>query len=97
MADDTLAISVAYCSPTQSLEIALSIARDSTVADAIQQSGILRRFPEIDINHNKVGVFSSLCSLDKLLQNGDRVEIYRPLQQDPMTARRNRSQSSKPA
>lgn len=97
MADDAIAVSVAYCSPRHSLECALSVAAGTTVINAIQQSGILQTFPEIDLTQQKVGIFSAICSLDTVLAAGDRVEIYRPLQQDPMTARRNRSQLSKPA
>lgn len=61
-----------------------------TVRQAIEHSGLLARFPEIDLEQGKVGVFGRVCRLDKALKPGDRVEIYRPLTIDPKEARRLR-------
>jgi putative ubiquitin-RnfH superfamily antitoxin RatB of RatAB toxin-antitoxin module len=62
-----------------------------TVADAIERSGIRARFPEIDPEVNKVGIFGKLAALDQPLQSGDRVEIYPPLIADPKQARKQRA------
>lgn len=61
-----------------------------TVRRAIEQSGLLARFREIDLEQGKVGVFGRVCRLDRKLKPGDRVEIYRPLAIDPKEARRLR-------
>ncbi len=61
------------------------------VIDAIEQSGILTEFAEIDLAHNPVGIFGRRCSLERPLHPGDRVEIYRPLAIDPKEARRRRA------
>lgn len=92
MAVKLIQVEVAYAKPERQLLIELTLPADSTIEQAIQTSGILQQFPEIDLNQQKVGIFSQACKLDKALQDGDRVEIYRPLTQDPMTARRNRLQ-----
>jgi putative ubiquitin-RnfH superfamily antitoxin RatB of RatAB toxin-antitoxin module len=55
------------------------------VNDAIQSSGILKRFPAIDLEKQKTGIFGKFVKLDAVLQDGDRVEIYRPLTVDPKT------------
>jgi putative ubiquitin-RnfH superfamily antitoxin RatB of RatAB toxin-antitoxin module len=66
-----------------------------TVQQAIEDSGVLQRFPEIDLAKNKVGVFGKAAKLDALLQDGDRVEIYRPLIADPKEARKKRAAEGK--
>jgi putative ubiquitin-RnfH superfamily antitoxin RatB of RatAB toxin-antitoxin module len=58
------------------------------VSDAINHSGILKSFPTIDLETQKVGVFGRLVKLDAPLRPGDRVEIYRPITCDPQTVPR---------
>lgn len=93
MAADLIRVEVAYAKPEQQAVIAVDLPLESTIEQAIQVSGILLHYPEIDLSRQKVGIFSQVSKLDKTLQDGDRVEIYRPLTQDPMTARRNRLQN----
>jgi hypothetical protein len=64
------------------------VPEDCTVQDAIDRSGILRQFPEIDLAIYKVGVFGKLAKLDAGLKPGDRVEIYRGIIADPATVPR---------
>ncbi|MDQ6951082.1 MAG: RnfH family protein [Mariprofundales bacterium] len=73
-------VSVVYALPHEQLRIALDVADGTTVEGAIQHSGVLDRFQEIDLVVNKVGVYAKLVPLDQPLRDGDRVEIYRPLQ-----------------
>lgn len=61
-----------------------------TVEQAIIESGILLHYPEIDLMENPVGIFGRQVELSTLLEDGDRVEIYRPLRVDPKEMRRNR-------
>jgi putative ubiquitin-RnfH superfamily antitoxin RatB of RatAB toxin-antitoxin module len=84
-------IEIAYAKPNEQVILVLDVSEGATVETAIIESGMLRRFPEIDLGQNKVGIFSKLCKLDRLLMAGDRVEIYRPLLADPKQARRNRA------
>ena len=84
-------VEVAYAKPNDQLIVRLDVAEDTTVKAAVIQSGILQRFPEIDLDNNKVGIFGKLCKLDQTLRAGDRVEIYRPLLIDPKEGRRNRA------
>ena len=92
-----LRVEVVYAMPRRQRLIALSVAPGATVAGTIEASGILREFPEIDLAVNRVGIFGLLARPDELVQNGDRVEIYRPLQVDPKEARRKRALKSKRA
>ncbi|MDD2739708.1 MAG: RnfH family protein [Methylomonas lenta] len=87
-----MSVEVAYARLDQQVIVAVSVPAETSAEQAILASGILERFPEIDLSQQKVGIFSQICTLQKILNNGDRIEIYRPLLQDPMTARRNRLQ-----
>jgi len=88
-------IEVAYALPTEQVILALDIDPETTVESAIQQSGILERFPEIDLTSTKVGVFGKLSKLAATLKPGDRIEIYRPLIADPKEVRRQRAAAGK--
>ena len=90
---DLIGVEVAYALPTQQVMVAVDVAPESTVEAAIRESGVLDRFPEIDLNENRVGVFGKLAKLSDGLQAGDRIEIYRPLIADPKVVRRRRAAS----
>lgn len=84
-------IEVAFATPMKQLCISVKLQEAVTVKEAIITSGITDQFPEIDLLIMKVGIFGKVCSVDKMLKEGDRVEIYRSLLLDPMDARRNRA------
>jgi len=84
-------VEVAYANPEQQVLVALNLSAGATVEQAIQASGLLSRFPEIDATNLKTGIFGSVCKLDQSLKQADRVEIYRPLIHDPKEARRHRA------
>ena len=89
-------IEVAYALPNEQVIVELDIEGDGiTVAEAIERSKIIERFPEIDLATNKVGVFGKLMRLEDVLREGDRVEIYRKLIADPKQARRKRAEKEK--
>jgi len=85
-------IEVAYATPEQQVIVALELPDNSTVETAINASGLLTRFPEIELS--AVGIFGKACELHQLLKTGDRVEIYRPLHNDPKEARRQRAKKN---
>lgn len=85
-------IEVAYATPELQKVISLEVSAGSSIEEAIQQSGILVMFPEIDLTQQKVGVFSEPRALSDMVHKGDRVEIYRRLVIDPMEARRLRAE-----
>ena len=88
-------VEVAYAEPETQVIIPLTVDEGCTVEQAIQQSGLLQRFPAIDLAVNKVGIFSKLCKLDKTLREKDRVEIYRKLIADPKEVRKKRAAEGK--
>ncbi len=88
-------VEVAYASPAKQNVIAVEVSEVSTIADAILQSGILQEFPEINLSKAKIGVFGKLVTLQTQIQDGDRIEIYRPLIIDPKQARLLRTKKKK--
>ncbi len=88
-------VEVAYALPHQQVIMAVKLAAESTVEEAIKRSGILEKFSEIDLAQSKVGIFSKLTKLDTVLRDNDRVEIYRPLIADPKEVRRQRAEEGK--
>lgn len=91
-------IEVAYAASTsEQVVVSLDIAVGSTVGHAIRVSGVLGRFPCIDLNRDSVGIFGRPVDLEDAVCVGDRVEIYRPLVVDPKQARKSRSGQAKKA
>ncbi|WP_303909317.1 RnfH family protein [Thiohalomonas denitrificans] len=88
-------VEVAYALPEIQVIVPLKVEEGATAEDAIRKSGILDRFPEIDLAKAKVGVFGKLVKLDSPLRPKDRVEIYRPLKADPKEVRKRRAVEGK--
>jgi len=93
--EQKMTVEVAYALPYHQLITPVRAYPNMTVEQAIQASGILLKFPEIDLSVNKVGIFGKLSKLDSLLRHLDRVEIYRPLTADPKEVRKQRIAASK--
>ncbi|PTV97069.1 hypothetical protein C8J27_101177 [Rhodobacter aestuarii] len=72
-------VGVAYAKPTAQVWRHVDVPEEATAKEAIDRSGLLEQFPEIDLEENKIGVFGQICNLDRVLKEGDRVEIYRPI------------------
>jgi hypothetical protein len=88
-------VEVAYAKPEEQIIIPVVAQEGMTVAVAIETSGILNKFPEIDLKLNKVGIFGKLVKADTVLRDKDRVEIYRKLIADPKEVRRQRADEGK--
>lgn len=91
----TIHVEVAYALPETQVLIPVELAEGATAEAAIKKSGILERFPEIDLASNKVGIFGKAVKLDSELKPKDRVEIYRPLIADPKKVRKERAAAGK--
>jgi len=89
-------VEVAYAKPQEQALLEIEAESGITVRDAIERSGILQRFPEIDLSVAKVGVYGKVTKLERVLASGDRVEIYRPLIADPKAARKRRAAEGQP-
>ena len=97
-----ITVEVVYVLPDKQKLIKLDVAAGTTALQAVEQSGIVQSFPEIDLASCKMGIFSQVLGTKGLpgpdayqLQNRDRVEIYRPLIADPKEVRRRRAEEAK--
>ncbi len=96
MADANLInIEIAYALPDEQLILILEVAEGTTIDQAIRDSGILEKFPAIDLANLKTGIFGKLKKKDQALRAGDRIEIYRPLIADPKEVRKQRAAEGK--
>ncbi len=88
-------IEVAYALRHKQTLLNIEVDDNASVEDAIQQSNILKKYPEINLKKNKVGIFGKITSLEVKLREKDRVEIYRPLIADPKEVRKQRAAEGK--
>ena len=86
-----ITVTVVYALPGAATEIEVRLPAGSTVADAVEFSGLAARHPDADIAHGPVGVFGKPVERRASLADGDRVEVYRPLRADPKDTRRARA------
>ena len=91
----TLRVEVAYARPDEQFIIPVDAPEGATVEQVIVLSRIQDRFPEINPQTAKVGVFGKLAKLSAPVHAGDRVEIYRPLLADPKAVRKQRAAEGK--
>ena len=92
---ETINVEVAYALPEKQVIIPVNVDAGTTIGGAIVQSGIMIEFPDLDIENSQVGIFGKVAPMTKVLADGDRVEIYRPLKADPKEVRRKRAAEGK--
>lgn len=90
-----ITVEVAYALSQKQFLKEVQLDAGATVQDAIEASGVLDKFGDIDLKTNRVGIFSKPAKLDTALREQDRVEIYRPLIADPKEVRRQRAAEGK--
>jgi putative ubiquitin-RnfH superfamily antitoxin RatB of RatAB toxin-antitoxin module len=95
MMPDEILVEIAYALPEEQVIISIKVPTIFNVQQAIDKSGIQKKFPCIDLSKNKVGIFGKKTTLDHVLKNRDRIEIYRPLILDPKEMRRKRAAKKK--
>jgi len=84
-------IEIAYAAPQKQLILEREVEVDSGARAAVRSCGIDQHFPEIDLENCDIGVFGKAVADDYQLNDGDRIEIYRPLIADPKEIRRQRA------
>lgn len=94
-APSMIQVEVAYATPEQQKIIVVRVPAGATVHDCIVRSNITEFFADIDLDQQKVGIWSKACKLDTTPRDGDRIEIYRPLTADPKEVRRRRAEQAK--
>jgi len=88
-------VELIYATLAQQNVLTISYNKGDTIEDVIKASRLLEIYPEIDLKTNKVGIYNQVKKLDELVNNGDRIEIYRALLSDPKEVRRRRAVKQK--
>ncbi len=81
-------VGIVYAVPTRQSWLTIDVPEGTTVKQAIEKSGVLHQYPEIDLETQKVGIFGKATTLDAIVEEGARIEIYRPITCDPKTVKR---------
>lgn len=81
-------VGVCYAEADRQTWLRLEVPDESTVQQTIELSGLLKRYPHINLSVQKVGIFGKLAKLDSPVKEGDRVEIYRQITADPAKVKR---------
>lgn len=93
--ESMIAIEICYALPDVQTVLSIEVEPQTSIRQAIEQSGIIGMHSEIDLSTLAVGVFGKIAALDTPVQPGDRVEIYRALIVDPKLARQRRVEKSR--
>ncbi|NKC18329.1 MULTISPECIES: RnfH family protein [Pseudoalteromonas] len=88
-------VEVVFALPDSATSLSVDVPEGTSAEQAVLQSGILERCPEIDANDLTLGIWNRTVKLHQVVSDGDRIEIYRPLIADPKEARRRRAEKAK--
>ncbi len=93
---NTIKIEVAYALPESQKIVEVEVAEGTLAIDAAKASGIEKFYPEVDIDAAKMGIFGkAIKPKTHIMQEGERIEIYRPLISDPKASRKARADKAK--
>lgn len=92
---EQISVQVCYALSQKQELVSVKLPEGATLQQALEASGLLTKYPEIDLKKNKFGIFAKLSKVDSVLRDKDRVEIYRPLIADPKEVRKQRAAEGK--
>lgn len=92
---ENIAVDVCYARAEKQDVVVVKLPEGATLQQALEASGLLAKYPEIDLKKNKFGIWNKLSKSDATLRDRDRVEIYRPLIADPKEVRKQRAAEGK--
>lgn len=91
MPTERIQVAVVMALPESFIEVPLEIPRGGTVMNALERAQAHELFRHLTLSDFAVGIFGEVVSRTRLLGDGDRLEVYRPLETDPKTRRRQRA------
>lgn len=92
---EMIKVEVCYARAERQELVSVRLPEGATLGEALEASGLLSKYPEIDVGKNKFGIYAKLSKADAVLRDRDRVEIYRPLIADPKEVRKQRAAEGK--
>jgi len=95
MAAESVRVEVCYATPEVQAMVALTLPAGTTARQAMEHSGLVQRFPDIKMESSALGIRGKRVGHDYVLEEGDRLELLRPLTADPKETRRRRAEQMK--
>ncbi len=92
--DGSIHVELVYAEPERAASKTLRLDAGASVADALRLAADGADFNDVDLAHAPVGIFGKVVRAEQELKDGDRIEIYRSLGQDPKAARRARARQA---
>ena len=92
---ETMSVEVCYALLNKQEVVRVKLPEGATLLQGLEASGLLGKYPEIDVKKNKFGIWNKLSKPDAVLRDKDRIEIYRPLIADPKEVRKQRAAEGK--
>jgi uncharacterized protein len=86
-----ISIEIVYARAQRQVAKSLQMPAGSMLADALTLAALDADFGGVDLANSPVGIFGRLARKEQPLKDGDRIEIYRPLAEEPKLARRRRA------
>ena len=93
--DAPIEVEVVYAQAQHAVERRIALAAGSRVGDALLLAAADAAFAGVELSHATLGIYGVVVGREQILNDGDRIEIYRPLAQDPKSARRNRARAGR--
>ena len=86
-------VEVVYALPDKQRLLRLNLPAGTNMRKAVLRSGIQQHFPGLDVQQAPLGIFGKAVAKpeERVLEEGERVEIYRPLLADPKEVRKQRA------
>lgn len=85
-------VTIVHCTQQTDHRVELDVPKGTTIGAAIELSGVYARAPSLQAGCLTVGIWNRVVGLEQVLNEGDRIEIYRPLSVDPKEGRRLRAE-----
>lgn len=89
--DDWVSVEVVYARPDVQRLLSVRVRRGTVLREVVRQSGIADQFPEIELETAPMGIFGRVADPEQPVREHDRIELYRPLENDPKTLRAERA------
>ena len=92
-----ISVEVVYATRSNQEIVRVELEDGACATDALLASGLPVRYPEISRTETRLGIFGNQVRRATRLRDGDRVEVYRPLNVDPKAARREKASAKRRA
>ena len=92
---ESISVELVFAMPDRQVLLELEVGSDATVADVIAESGVQTKFPDVAFAELEAGIWGHVVSRDRVVREGDRIELYRRLRIDPREARRRLAEAGR--